>query len=169
MSEGYNFIKIVFVLLVVFSLFACDSPDQTKVIRDPVAFEKVDECHVCGMVITRFPGPKAQAFETRNNQMKKFCSTIELMYWYLQPENRVNVDSVFVHDMSHSPWDKPDDGLLIDASKAYYVIGSDLQGSMGKTLATFSSKAATEGFILEHGGRLVGFEMLTLDLLAQQL
>ncbi len=50
-------------------------------------------------------GPKGQAFEPRTEQMRKFCSTTELMVWYLQPENQANVSAVYVHDMVFSPWD----------------------------------------------------------------
>ncbi|MCP3675244.1 MAG: hypothetical protein GY829_12335, partial [Gammaproteobacteria bacterium] len=123
------------------------------------------ECHVCGMVISRFPGPKGQAFETRTEQMRKFCSTMEMMIWYLQPENQSNVSKIYVHDMALSPWDKPDDDYLIDAKDAVYVLGSDMPASMGASLGTFSSEAAAQNFIKQHGGEIILFKELSLNLL----
>ncbi|MCP3674001.1 MAG: nitrous oxide reductase accessory protein NosL, partial [Gammaproteobacteria bacterium] len=82
------FNKLVSVLFLSLVLLGCNSEDPKNIIIDPQAFESGDECHVCGMVISRFPGPKGQAFETRTEQMRKFCSTMEMMIWYLQPENQ---------------------------------------------------------------------------------
>jgi len=145
---------------------ACSPSEQDQVKQPAVAFEASDECHVCGMVIGRFPGPKGQAFETRSGQMKKFCSTMEMIYWYLQPENRPNVTDLYVHDMAKTPWGDPQDTHLISAKQAYYVIGSDLQGSMGPTLASFSTQKAANDFIKDHGGKPIDFKSLTLTLLS---
>ncbi len=146
-------------------LFACNSQQETELVSDPVAFEKSDECHVCGMVITRFEGPKGQAFVKRDQQVKKFCSTTEMLFWYLQPENRPNVAKIYVHDMAVAPWDKPDDTRLISARDAFYVVGSSLHGSMGKTLASFQSSTDAAKFSEKYGGQVITFNGLTLELL----
>ncbi|MCW8878184.1 MAG: nitrous oxide reductase accessory protein NosL [Kangiellaceae bacterium] len=149
-------------------LVSCGSSEDSKVKNDPVAFEKTDECHVCGMVITRFPGPKGQAFDKRGKQVKKFCSSMELIYWYLQPENQPNVTEIYVHNMAKAPWEGPTDEHLISARDAYFVVGSDLNGSMGKTLATFLSVNDASEFSQKHGGQVVSFYGLTLELLSNQ-
>ena len=128
-----NLTKLVSIALFALLPLGCNSDDATKQFVDPQSFESTQECHVCGMVIVRFPGPKAQAFETRGEQMRKFCSTMEMMIWYLQPENLANVSSVYVHDMTFSPWDKPKDKHLIDAKSAIYVLGSDMSASIGSS------------------------------------
>lgn len=151
------------IFLLSLMLLGCNSGEEIETVVDPQTFESGEECHVCGMVISRFPGPKGQAFEPRTEQMRKFCSTMELMIWYLQPENQTNVSVVYVHDMAFSPWDKPSDSYLIDAKNAIYVLGSDMPASMGQSLATFSSESAAKSFIVQHGGEIISFENLSLN------
>ena len=151
------------VFLLSMMLLGCNSEDERQLVVDPQTFESGEECHVCGMAITRFPGPKGQAFESRTEQMRKFCSTMELMIWYLQPENQTNVSTIYVHDMAFSPWEKPSDGYLIDAKNAVYVLGSDMPGSMGKSLGTFSSQSAAQSFVRQHGGEIIVFKNLSIS------
>ncbi len=72
-----------------------------------------------------------------------------------------------MHDMGKSAWEKPDDHYLIDATKAYYVIGTRLKGSMGVVLASFSEEAAARKLASEQGGRVLRFEDIDLTLLQQ--
>ncbi len=118
------------------------------------------------MAITKFPGPKGQAFDNRGKQVKKFCSTSELIFWYLQPENINNVSELYVHDMANTQWDKPDDALLISARDATYVINSSMKGSMGNALASFLSAREAAKFANQYGGEVVSFNGLTLTSIA---
>ena len=161
--------QYIFILMVSMLLAACNNSQTDSVAYDPVQFENADECHVCGMAITRFDGPKGQAFESRSKTARKFCSTLDLIVWYLQPENTPNVKEIYVHDMGRSPWEKPDDNHLISARDAMYVIGSDRHGSMGKTLASFLKVTDAAKFAEQHGGNLVAFNGLTLELINQNL
>lgn len=158
--------RFVLVILLGILLSACGVQDDIHIRHDPVAFESSDECHVCGMVISQFVGPKGQAFESRNNQVQKFCSTMELFIWYLQPENKPNITDIYVHDMSQTPWDKPDDAHLISARDAYFVINSNLQGSMGKTLASFLIQKDAIDFASKHNGEVITFNEITLAALS---
>jgi len=158
------FYKLIAVLITSL-LFACSESSGSKISYDPITFEKADECHVCGMAITRFAGPKGQAFETRSDKVRKFCSTLDLVVWYLQPENKPNIKAIYVHDMGRSPWESPNDEHLISARDAVFVIGSDMQGSMGKTLASFLKETDAAKFAEQHGGELVVFNGLSLELL----
>lgn len=159
--------KFLVIFIASFLLIACSSSDAPTEVHQAVVYESSDECHVCGMVITGFSGPKGQAFETRTGQVKKFCSTIDLMFWYLQPENKPNVKEIYVHDMALSSWESPDDEHQISARNAIFVYGSGLKGSMGKTLASFSNNKDAESYVTEHGGKLARFNELNLELLAQ--
>ncbi|MBC7182689.1 MAG: nitrous oxide reductase accessory protein NosL, partial [Marinobacter sp.] len=68
--------------LAVFTLTACSGEEaQTTARPDPVHFESGDECHVCGMIIEGFPGPKGQAFNEKDQQVRKFCSTRDMFAW----------------------------------------------------------------------------------------
>lgn len=137
-------------------LAACGEPEQQAQTLGPVAFHPSDECHVCGMVIADFPGPKGEAVE--KGAVKKFCSTAEMLGWWLQPENRHLQARLYVHDMGRSEWDKPDDRHLIDASTAYYVAGTQLKGAMGVVLASFADEQAALELAAREGGRVLRFE-----------
>jgi len=130
-----------------------------------VAIESGDECHLCGMLIGGFPGPKGESYLRRDPQVKKFCSTRDMLSFYLQPENTHQTEAIFVHDMAVTPWDHPDDDVFINARKAWYVAGSDKMGAMGPTLASFSTKDSAQAFIEGNGGRLLPFDEITLSLL----
>lgn len=154
-------------LLMLFALIlaACGEQEQTAVNLDPVAFHESDECHVCGMIIADFPGPKGQAME--RNEVKKFCSTAEMLSWWLQPENRILDARLYVHDMGQSQWDQPDDGHLIDAREAWYVSGTPLKGAMGASLASFADKEAAEALAAEHNGTVLHFDEIDQEFLQQ--
>jgi len=146
-------------------LAACNDRAEEKQTPGPVAFHQSDECHVCGMVIADFPGPKGEVVE--KGVVKKFCSTAEMLGWWLQPENHHGDAKLYVHDMGKSAWEKPDDHFLIDATKAYYVVGTGLKGSMGVVLASFSEEATARKLASEQGGRVLRFEEIDLSLLQQ--
>ena len=151
-------------LVVLLSLVACNDEAQQQVVG-PVAIQAGDECHVCGMIVNEFPGPKGEAIETENAAVRKFCSTRDLFAWWLQPENRYLNATLYVHDMARSDWQRPDDRHLIDARSAYYVLGSNLKGSMGSTLATLGTLDAAQKLVQEQGGEVLRFEDITLDTL----
>ncbi len=146
-------------------LAACNEAEQSEQLLEPVAFHSSDECHVCGMVISDFPGPKGQAVE--KGGVRKFCSTAEMLGWWLQPENRMLDAKLYVHDMGRSTWENPDDQYLIDATSAYYVAGTSLKGAMGVVLATFADESAAKSLAAMHGGRVLRFEDIDQSVLQQ--
>lgn len=141
-----------------------ESADQAMV-RQAVAIEQADECHLCGMIISNFPGPKGENFSKSSDTVNKFCSTRDLFSFVLQPENKRQVKEIYVHDMSKTPWQRPEDEYFIDAREAWFVIGSEKRGAMGKTLASFAQKSDAEVFIKEFGGQLYRFDEITIDVL----
>ncbi|MFD2231146.1 nitrous oxide reductase accessory protein NosL [Alkalimarinus sediminis] len=153
-------------LFVLFFLTACSNEEATEQTNNtPVAIESGDECHLCGMVIAEFPGPKGELFEGRKSHVRKFCSTRDLMSWYLQPENRPNTKEIYVHDMSRSDWNSPSDEHMINAREAWFVAGSSMKGAMGPTLASFAQKDAAEKFVTKHGGTVLEFKAITMEIL----
>ncbi|ATG75444.1 nitrous oxide reductase accessory protein NosL [Zobellella denitrificans] len=150
-------------LFSVLLLAGCGERHVEAQIRQAVAIEQGDECHLCGMVISRFPGPKGEAYEQGAEEIRKFCSTRDLLNWALDPENRHARQQIWVHDMGQTPWDKPDDEHFIDAELAWYVAGSTQTGAMGPTLASFGEQAVAERFASKFGGQVLKFEELTLE------
>ncbi len=162
--SSFKTITLSFFALLV--LTACGNEDTTQQTNNlPVTIESGDECHLCGMVITEFPGPKGEIFEGRKNHSRKFCSTRDLMSWYLQPENKPNSKEIYVHDMSRSDWNSPNDDHLINAKEAWFVAGSSMKGAMGPTLASFAKKAAADEFVTKYGGSILEFEGITMEIL----
>lgn len=158
--------KMVTAAVALLFMSACsndEAPQQAN--NTPIAIESGDECHLCGMVITGYPGPKGELFEGRKNNARKFCSTRDLMSWYLQPENKPNSKEIYVHDMNRSDWNSPNDDHMIDAKSAWFVVGSSMKGAMGPTLASFAQKEAADKFVTEHGGTVLGFEDITMEIL----
>lgn len=151
----------------------CSEAEQERqTLQQAVNIETSDECHLCGMIISQYPGPKGELYrqevtQENSNKVKKFCSTRDLFSFYLDPENTRNMTKMFVHDMSKSPWTKADDQYFIDATKAWYVSGSTKSGAMGMTLASFSSQQQAQQFSVEFGGEVLSFSQITLQIVSQ--
>jgi len=140
-----------------------DNQSNETMAQKAMKLEQGEECHLCGMIIGNFPGPKGQLYERGKSTNMKFCSTRDLLAYALDPEHKHSIQSIFVHDMAINPWEKPDDETYIDGRKAWFVTGSMRKGAMGPTLASFSSQEAAKAFIHEFGGELRRFEELTID------
>ncbi len=160
---------IVALSIVVTSLISCsDNAEQKQVIHQAVAMESGDECHLCGMLITRFGGPKGEVYRKElGDKVFKFCSTRDMFSYYLDPENKRNVAQMLVHDMSKMPWgsDSIDDKYFIDAKSAWFVAGSEKMGAMGQTLASFSQQNDAAAFAKEFGGQVVSFKDVNFETL----
>jgi copper chaperone NosL len=168
--KPYKTLALIIALsIAVTSLMSCsDKSAQQQVIHQAVAMESGDECHLCGMLITRFGGPKGEVFRKElDDKVFKFCSTRDMFSYYLDPENKRNVAQMLVHDMSKMPWgsDSIDDKYFIDAKNAWFVAGSEKMGAMGQTLASFSQQKDAQAFAKEFGGKVVSFKEVNLDTL----
>jgi len=64
-----------------------------------------------------------------------------------------------------TPWERPDDSRWVRAEAAWYVAGHRLPGAMGPTLASFARRAEAEAFARAHGGRVLAYDEITLELL----
>jgi copper chaperone NosL len=155
------------IVLLSFSITACsDINEQQQVMHNAVAMESSDECHLCGMLITHFDGPKGEVFrKEQGDKVMKFCSTRDMFSYYLDPENTRNVSQMLVHDMSKMPWgsESIDDKHLINAKSAWYVVGSEKKGAMGKTLASFSLQNDAQAFAKKFGGKAISFKEINQD------
>jgi copper chaperone NosL len=156
---------VAIVLLALLLCAGCEQQTGSDVVQQPpVHFQPGDECHVCGMLIVRFPGPKGEAYASGRQRPLKFCSTRDLFAWLLQPETSAVVQSIYVHDVAQTDWAHPEDTRLIDARSAWYVVGSERLGAMGPTLAPFAESQAAQAFADRYGGRLLRFDDITLQI-----
>ncbi len=148
-------------LVAVLLLAACAREEAAKPL--PVEFTRKDACVVCGMIIVDFPGAKAQ-IHYRNGRIDPFCSTLDMFNFYLQPDRPGGIVAVYVNDMGKADWKHPVDHW-IDATKAVYVYGGDVMLPMGEALVPFSDIKDAERYMREHGGRIVRFDDVTLEML----
>lgn len=154
------------VLLMAGGITGCD--DHATARQVPVPIEMNDTCAVCGMYITKYPGPRAEAYVQGMGAPLKFGSTRDFFAYVLQPENQVELQSLFVQDTAKIDWRHPPDTpeSFINARRAYYVVFQPLTGAMGPTLAPFNHKAAAARFIATNGGALLRFHQITPDLIS---
>ncbi|MFT5706921.1 MAG: copper chaperone NosL [Oceanospirillaceae bacterium] len=155
-------LKLCLAVVLLPLLMACNDDEQTAMVQGAVAIENSDECHLCGMIITNFPGPKGQLYTKGIEGNLKFCSTRDMFAFIVDPENQHNIQQVFVHDMAITPWDHPDNETYIDAKKAFYVIGHKQKGAMGPTLASFSKRSDAQAFTALEGGKVLTFAEIDL-------
>ncbi|OUS27980.1 nitrous oxide reductase accessory protein NosL [Thalassotalea sp. 42_200_T64] len=161
-------VKLLLPLISLTLLIACSEQQQQQqqVVLQAQAIESSDECHLCGMLISNFSGPKGELYrKDRGETVHKFCSTRDMFSFYLDPENKRNVTSIYVHDMSKMPWDEPNDGYFVDARVAWFVVGSSKTGAMGKTLASFSKEGDAKAFSREFGGDVLAFDNVDMSTL----
>jgi len=149
----------------VFSITSCSSgKEELSVVQEAMKIESSDQCHLCGMVISNFEGPKGQ-LALKGTQTSKFCSNRDMFSFYLQPENTHRAQKIYVHDMSKAAWGTPEEEYFIDAHDAWYVYGSMRKAAMGEALVSFSEKHTAEMFMKEYGGSMHQFGDITLELL----
>lgn len=116
-------------------------------------------CVLDGMTLADYPGPKGQIVYAQG-EPDFFCDTMELVAIVLRPEQARPIVGVFTQDMAATDWARPQ-GHWIDARSAWFVLGSDMKGSMGPTLATFARAEDAQAFARKHGGRALRFDEIT--------
>ena len=139
-------------------LSACGEAAKTPpVARDP---EASTLCELDGMQLSDYPGPKAQLFYEGDAQPHWCCDTVEMFALLLKPEQVKRVAAVYVQDMALADWDQPR-GHWIEARGAFYVVGSRRHGSMGPTVASFTSQEQAKAFAAQWGGSALPFSGVT--------
>lgn len=118
-------------------------------------------CSVCGMFVVKYPNWVTQVLHS-DNTLKCFDGVKDMMVYYFNPTkygslSQDTIKETWVKDYYNLKW--------IDGRSAYYVIGSDIYGPMGKEFIPFSSKAAAENFLKDHKGeKILTFDEITDDL-----
>jgi copper chaperone NosL len=129
-----------------------DLPDGSKL-------DLATLCPVCNMKAeTSSLGPAALVF---NDGKVVGFDTAGDLFRYLLDSGKFgfepkNVKNIFVTEFGTKKF--------IDAKTAFFVVGSDLQGSMGPEVAAFAKKEDAEAFKTEHKGKNVAnHSQITLD------
>lgn len=157
MENAKRYISLSLMLL----LAACFRQEGTR--PAPVELTRDNGCAVCGMIIVDFPGAKAQ-IHYRKGKYSPFCSTLDMFLFYLQPDRPADIVAIYVNDMGKADATHPK-GHWIDAEKALYVQGGDIMGPMGEALVPFGERKDAEGYREKHGGKIIAFTDVTMDML----
>lgn len=122
-----------------------------------------DKCPVCGMFVAKYPDWTA-ALRFRNGTVVHFDGCKDLFAYYL---NLRRYNPAMGPDSVAEIRVKDYYGLRqIDGRQAFYVIGSDVYGPMGKELIPFEKGGDAGGFLADHKGkRVVRFNEITPALL----
>jgi len=127
--------------------------------KAPPAPSAKDKCPVCGMFVAPYPNWVGQIV-FKDGGRSYFDGPKDLFTYYFAPEKygsaRKRADIVDIHVTDYYSVS------AIDGRKAFYVIGSDVRGPMGKELVPFAKKAAADGFLKDHHGKKVlSFDEIT--------
>jgi copper chaperone NosL len=111
-----------------------------------------DKCPVCGMFVAKYPDFVAEII-FKDSSYAVFDGVKDMLKYYFAldkynpKKNRSDIDAIYVTDYY--------DLTFIDGLKAFYVIGSDVYGPMGRELIPFSSRSEAEEFRKDHQGKAV--------------
>lgn len=122
-----------------------------------------DTCPVCGMFVAKYPEWVGTVLY-KDGHAHHFDGAKDLFKYLLDmpkwaPKDKAeSIQSIGVTDYYEL--------TLIDARKAYYVIGSDVLGPMGHELLPLATEEDAKEFLKDHKGkRIMRFEEVTMELL----
>ena len=142
-------IKLFLVLVTVFGL-QVGAKDFSKMSKHPTLIQSGKEkmwCHVCGMSLKMFY-KTSHALKLKDGKARQYCSIRCLVVDY--PKIKDNIKEILVVDAKS--------GKMIDANKAFYVVGSQVKGTMSKvSKIAFEKEEDAKEFQKEFGGEIVGF------------
>jgi len=120
-----------------------------------------EKCPVCGMFIAKYPDwisvvvfkDGSQAFFDGTKDMFKYFLDLKR---YTPARKKEDIEMIWVLDYySLSP---------IPAGKAWFVLGSDVFGPMGRELIPLETESGAKEFLKDHKGqRILKFSEVTLE------
>jgi len=130
--------------------------------RKPVKPAPKDKCPVCGMFVAKYPDFVAEivfkdgSYAVFDGAKDMFKYTLNLKK-YNPAKTPADIDSVYVTDYYSL--------TLIDGLGAFYVVGSNVYGPMGKELIPFAKEAEAKEFMSDHAGKsLLKFKEVTPEI-----
>jgi nitrous oxide reductase accessory protein NosL len=121
-----------------------------------------DKCPVCGMFVAKYPDWVA-ALVFSDGSTVFFDGVKDMMKYYFQMakyapgKTAADIRAVHVTDYYRLQ--------LIDGRKAFYVVGGDVYGPMGRELIPFEKEAGAQEFMKDHKGKdVLPFERIDLGL-----
>lgn len=151
------------VLVFIFLLGALSLQSAEASQIEPLRPPATEKCPVCGMFVAKYTNWTA-AVIFKDSRKVYFDGPKDLFAYYLDlkkydPAKKLgDISACYMKDYYSL--------ALIDAQKAYFVIGSDVYGPMGKELIPFEKPADAKEFLKDHKGkRVLRFKDITLQVL----
>jgi copper chaperone NosL len=127
----------------------------------PAKLTPADKCPVCGMFVAKYPDFVAQIV-FKDGSYAFFDGVKDLMKYYFNlakynpAKTQGDIALILVTDYYGMK--------LINGSQAFYVVGSDMYGPMGKELIPFKDEAAAQEFKIDHkGASILTFKDITIE------
>jgi nitrous oxide reductase accessory protein NosL len=125
----------------------------------------MDLCPVCGMLVSKYPNwvvtvvwnyGRPQHFDGPKDMFKY----LQALPKYAPGRKREDIKFIIVTEFYNLE--------RIEARKAFYVIGSDVMGPMGRELVPLATSADAEEFLKEHNGkRILNYEQVTPEIIGK--
>jgi nitrous oxide reductase accessory protein NosL len=127
--------------------------------KEPVKPSKKDKCPVCGMFVYKYPDWLTEII-FKDESVDFFDGAKDLFKYYFNlrkyrpGKNKKDIAAIYVKEYY--------DMKLIDARRAFFVIGSDVYGPMGHELIPLANEEDARTFMKDHKGkRILRFEEIT--------
>lgn len=154
--------RIIFVGIAL-SLFSAQAR-ATEGSRAPLQPGVRDKCPVCAMFVERYPDWVAEICYPDGKTVffdgaKDFYKYFFNIQAYDPGRSAAEISAAYVTDYYMTG--------MIDAHKAFFVVGSDVYGPMGRELIPFETRQGAEEFMRDHNGtRILHFEEITPELIS---
>lgn len=158
-SEGFMRILRIAVLVVLLTFSVALATEVA-----PVKPSTKDKCPVCGMFVAKYPDFLAQiSFQDGSHAFFDGAKDMFKYYFdlhkYNPSQSLSKIAAIYVTDYYSL--------AAIDGRKAWYVIGSDVYGPMGRELIPFAREDEAREFMEDHGGgKVLAFEVVSPDVIA---
>jgi len=131
-------------------------------VKQPMEIPENVSCGKCGMYPARYPRWQSQiifkdGLMTPFDGCKCMFNFLSAMGDFDKTHSRDDVSVAWVKDFNSGTW--------INAADAYYVVGSNMMGPMGKELIPFTEQTAAMKFQQEQGGTMMKYGEITPDVL----
>ena len=144
-------ITAIWIALMSANIFLAFAADKT-----PLAPTKKDKCPVCGMFVYKYPDWLGK-ISFKDGKVYFFDGAKDLFKFYFnlkkyRPQKSIaDVTAIYVTEYYNMK--------LIDARPAFFVIGSEVYGPMGRELIPLETEADARIFMGDHKGhKILRFE-----------
>jgi nitrous oxide reductase accessory protein NosL len=152
-----NLLRVIVFITFMSGSFLCAQEEQ------PAKISPGDKCPVCGMFVAKYPDFVDQIV-FKDGTHAFFDGVKDMMKYYFDlpkynpKKTTADIAAILVTDYYTM--------TSVDGLQAFYVIGSDVYGPMGKELMPFKDEAAAKEFKVDHkGASILLFKDITPEII----